>query len=125
MASKTDRLCDDLNANGLPTDAALDALADSRCRAVVERLGREDAPTELDELSSCLSPEIAESNDRVALQLRHVVLPKLDDVGLVTYDWTANVVTLDEPGHRMAEYLDRTPDLDETPVSDLTPTERQ
>jgi len=125
MASITDRLCDDLNANGLPIDAALDVLADPRCRAVVERLACEDAPTELDELSPRLSPEIAESSDRVALRLRHVVLPKLDDVGLVTYDWTANVVTLDEPGHRMAEYLDRTPDLDETPVSDLTPTERQ
>lgn len=124
MASKTDRLCDDLNASGLSTDATLDVLADSRCRAVVECLVSEDAPTELDELSSRLSPEIGESSDRVALRLRHVILPKLDDVGLVTYDLTANVVTLDEPGQRMAEYLDRSPDLDETPVSDLT-TERQ
>jgi hypothetical protein len=124
MVSKTDRLCNDLNANGLPINAALDVLADPRCHAVVERLARENPPMELDELSLRLTPEIGESSDRVALRLHHVILPKFDDVGLVTYDPTANVVTLDEPGQRMAEYLDRTPDRDETSVSDLA-TERQ
>jgi hypothetical protein len=113
MASKTDRLCDELDANGFPADGALDVLTDSRCRTVLERLAREDGPTELCELRAGLTPEAGGSNDRpasgvTASRLHHVVLPKLDDVGLVAYDWRANVVDLDASSRRVSEYLDRT-----------------
>lgn len=108
MASKTDRLTDELAANGFPADATLDALADSRCRPVLERLVHEDAPTDLRELTACPSFEPSRTSERAASRLHHVVLPKLDEVGLVTYDWSENVVELDAPRRRVTEYLDRT-----------------
>lgn len=108
MASKTDRLLDELDADGIVADAALEVLADSRYRTVLDRLVREEDPTNLSELTASLCPETDESSDRIASQLHHVVLPKLDDVGLVTYDWRENVAELDASARRVRTALDRT-----------------
>ena len=117
MVSKTDRLCDELDANAFPTDPTLEVLADPRCRTVLERLVREDGPTGLCELTGGLPTEADGSSDRAASRLHHVVLPKLDDVGLVAYDWSENVADLDVTGQQVEDYLDRTATLNEITMS--------
>ncbi|WP_424019584.1 DUF7344 domain-containing protein [Halorientalis pallida] len=78
----------------LSTDAALEALADERRRAVVRVLHGTEGTVTTRELATeiCLHPETPQDSDRVVVDLHHRTLPKLDALGVVCYDPEATVV---------------------------------
>lgn len=74
-------------------DAVFDGLSDGRRRLVCRVLADGGGPTPFDELVDAVvarerptdgSPSAA--RETVAVDLRHVQLPKLDDVGIAEYD---------------------------------------
>lgn len=76
-----------------PTDAVLDALANPQRRIVLRQLV--EAPSSelsVDALEAVVArrledpPPTVRTSSEVAIQLRHVHLPRLDDAGLCTYD---------------------------------------
>ena len=109
MSSQIERLSDDIDACGLSVDATVETLTDRRCRNVLEYLVRGPCPANVDEIASCFPVDgDDESNERAALRLHHVVLPKLADAGLIRYDPAENVAELAESSARVNEYLRRT-----------------
>ncbi|PSP54802.1 hypothetical protein BRC82_08710 [Halobacteriales archaeon QS_1_67_19] len=105
MLSKTNGR-EDSEANQLTVDALFDVFTDLRCRTVLAHLARESSAAELSELTSRLDED--GDSDRLVAQLHHVILPKLDDVGLVSYDWENNVARLEAPAQRVSDCLHRT-----------------
>ncbi|RLM56853.1 ArsR family transcriptional regulator [Halobellus sp. Atlit-31R] len=80
------------------------ALASGRRRRLLAILF-DDSESTVDELANVLTGwETTEAGtmatlddrDRIAVELRHVHLPVLDDVGLVTYDTQTGAVRLDD-----------------------------
>lgn len=78
----------------LSQDDALEALGDEHRRTVVRVLHGTESAVTLQELATeiCLLPDGARDRDRVVVDLHHRTLPKLDALGLVSYDPGANVV---------------------------------
>lgn len=110
MLSDIERLADDLDRRGLPVDGALETLADRRCRNVLEFLVQEQSVAPLSDVTSHLTDDEWNDDERrsTRIQLHHVVLPKLTDVGLVEYRYDAKRVELDESPDCVDDYLQRT-----------------
>lgn len=120
MASKIERLSDDIAARNLSVDAIVETLTDRRCRTVLEHFVRAPGSADVAELARCFAAHEGigggddsddsadELRDRIANRLHHVVLPKLADAELVRYDPAENVAELAEPPARVDEYLRRT-----------------
>ncbi|WP_209019637.1 DUF7344 domain-containing protein [Halorussus marinus] len=89
-----------------PTDAVFDAVADARCRSLLDHLA-ERADGERIETA------VADLADEVDVDcLHHAVLPKLDDAGFLDYDAESRTVSYrSEP--RLEAVLAATDDLDE------------
>lgn len=69
-------------------------LADERCRAVVSYFREYQGETvSVGTLASGLSDRGADGQARLAIQLHHVVLPAMADVGLLTYEPASKVVS--------------------------------
>jgi DNA-binding transcriptional ArsR family regulator len=75
------------------TDAILQVLADPQRRTVLRDLVEESCPeVSVDALEEVVahetegSPPEVGSTSEIAIQLRHVHLPRLDDVGICEYD---------------------------------------
>lgn len=72
--------------------------ANERCRRIVEwfRTTGEETAT-VRELTTALTPEDGE-RERTQVHLYHNVLPKLEDAGLLEYDWRSGDVRVrDDP----------------------------
>ena len=67
-------------------DAAIDALADHRRRAVLRHAAGNDGAIDLDTLATRIAAESGVDRDAAALELHHCHLPKLDDAGFLAYD---------------------------------------
>ena len=89
MVSQRKRLTDETGSNELGVHGILETLADGRCRSVLSHLVWEGGRAELNELARSVS-----NDEGAAVRLHHVVLPKLDDVGLLEYDPEAHTVEL-------------------------------
>lgn len=75
------------------TDAILQTLADPQRRIVLRELAEESCPeVSVDALEEVVAHELEappmeiRSTSEIAIQLRHVHLPRLDEVGLCNYD---------------------------------------
>ena len=80
------------------------ALESARRRDAVAELGRRDDAAELADLAASLagSPGHPDDEEKVAVRLWHVDLPKLADLGLVAVDYDACVAELTPDGRRAA-----------------------
>jgi len=67
-------------------DAAIDALADHRRRAVLRHVASNDGAMDLDALATRIAAESGADRDAAAIELHHSHLPKLDDAGFLAYD---------------------------------------
>ncbi|AGB16271.1 hypothetical protein Halru_1665 [Halovivax ruber XH-70] len=73
-------------------------LSSERRRRVLAILANRPGPVSCDELATMLVAEMGgneatdETHREVTISLHHTHLPMLDDLGVVTYDPTANVV---------------------------------
>ncbi|SDF82668.1 DUF7344 domain-containing protein [Halorientalis regularis] len=78
----------------LSVDEALEALADERRRAVVRVLHGTEGSVTAQELATeiRLHPEGPQDRGRVVVDLHHRTLPKLDALGVLSYDPEATVV---------------------------------
>lgn len=91
MISQTRQLEDEIGSDELDVNGTFETLDDDRCRGVLYYLVQEGGRAELDELGR----SALEADDECATsRLHHVVLPKLDDVGLLTYDLETHTVEL-------------------------------
>lgn len=72
--------------------------ANERCRRVVEWFQTtEEETTTVRELTTTLTPEDGE-RERTRVHLYHNVLPRLEDAGLLEYDWRSGDVRIcDDP----------------------------
>jgi DNA-binding transcriptional ArsR family regulator len=97
-----------IETDGTGWDDLLSGLADKRRRITLSTLYRNDGSMERVDLATAVTDTLRADGDStpavedVFLDLHHVHLPKLDDVGLVTYDLESESVSFE--GH---------PDLDE------------
>lgn len=80
------------------------ALESARRREAIAELGRRDGPVELPDLAASLAgtTDHPDDEERVAVRLWHVDLPKLADLGLVAIDYETRVATLTRDGRRAA-----------------------
>jgi DNA-binding transcriptional ArsR family regulator len=79
----------------LSVSAALDALGDGRRRAVLRALDGAEGPVSVRELAAeiaAMPGTTTRGHDRVAVDLHHRTLPKLDALGIVDYDPEATAV---------------------------------
>jgi hypothetical protein len=98
MASRRRRLENEPELSELDVNELAEVLADERCRKVLYYLVHARGRVELDELGR----SVLEGDDEHAkVQLHHVVLPKLDDLGLLTYDLETHTVELMLSGSRV------------------------
>lgn len=102
MISQRQRLEDEIGSAELDWDGTGEPLADHRCRSVLSYLVQADGRADLAELSRSA---LAGDAERAQLRLHHVVLPKLDDVGLLTYDLESQTVELARAGSRVYDVL--------------------
>jgi len=83
-------------ADGDGWGEVLACIADEECRAVLAVLENQTGAVSTDELPRTVAAQSGDcdrSADRVRVRLYHVVLPKLDDAGLVDYDPEEGAVT--------------------------------
>jgi hypothetical protein len=88
---------DDRTVIDLGADERHDLLASERRRAVLAVLTERAGPTELDDLAAAIAVREgeeppAEALERLAVSLHHVHLPRMDDLGVLDYDSSANRV---------------------------------
>ena len=102
MVSQRRRLDDEIDLEELVANGLAEMLADDRCRNVLYYLVQVDGRADLDELGR----SALDIDDESAItRLHHVVLPKLDDVGLLTYDLETHTVELAFSGSRVRDFL--------------------
>lgn len=102
MISQRRRLEDELGSVELDWDGTVETVADHRCRSVLSYLVQADGHADLDELGRSA---LAGDAERAKQRLHHVVLPKLDDVGLLTYDLESQTIELARDGSRVCDVL--------------------
>ena len=105
----------------LSLDAIFDALKNARRRRTLQYLGASDGSVKLGELAERIAADengksIAEityaERKRVYVALYQCHLPKLDDIGLVSYDESRGIVTLRESAAQLQPYLEGPPSTD-------------
>ncbi|GAA0248478.1 hypothetical protein ACFFQF_07010 [Haladaptatus pallidirubidus] len=88
----------------LSFETLFDVLGSSRRRFVLSNLSESPTPVRIDDLAECIAAAeegrattdvTPEMMNEIEILLYHVHLPKMADVGLVTYDASAGIV---EPG---------------------------
>ncbi|MFC7080152.1 DUF7344 domain-containing protein [Halorussus caseinilyticus] len=110
---------DDLAAESLTPDQALDLLGDGQRRRAVAVLRESDGPMTLGELAAETvargdetdsgpdpSEVTTDRRERVATRLHHVHLPRLDDAGVAEYDPMAGEVELTEVVEELDPYFE-------------------
>lgn len=100
MVSKKEQLTGGIDFGELDVHGILETLADGRYRRVLYRLIRNGGRAELDELA-----RVSSDDEHAAIRLHHVVLPKLDDIGLLEYDPESHVVVLARTVPRERDFL--------------------
>ena len=96
-------------------DAVFDALADERRRKTVSHLAEADGEIPVDRLLAAVVTDsgevetVADGTGRHAIRFHHVHLPKLEDVGLVEYDYETETVELTEFGETIEGQFDDLP----------------
>lgn len=107
-----DALFDSQSAETESLDALFRSLADTRCRITLAILQQETRPVELDTLAQKIrvveqaTDERNKSTSKKQLMtiLHHAHLPRLDDVGLISYDSEEHVVEYE--GHLLLDSSD-------------------
>jgi hypothetical protein len=102
MISQTWQVEDEIGLDELDVNGLAETLTDDRCRGVLYYLIQEGGRAELDELGRSA---LEAADERATSQLHHVVLPKLDDVGLLTYDLETHTAELALSGSRVRDFL--------------------
>lgn len=101
-----------------PVDAVLQALADPQRRVVLRELAEEScSEISVDALEEVVAHELEgpppeiRSTSEIAIQLRHVHLPTLDEVGLCEYDADREFVKYnpDEFAETLLEFIEERP----------------
>ncbi|ELZ27482.1 hypothetical protein C475_06170 [Halosimplex carlsbadense 2-9-1] len=98
MSQTTSRTTDDgRTVIDLSADERHELLAAQRRRVALAVLAERAAPTELDDLARAVAAREgedppAEAVERLAVSLHHVHLPRMDELGVVDYDPSANRV---------------------------------
>lgn len=95
-------------------DALFDVLSIERRRIVLGYLLRQDGPVEVEELIDHVVAESQSTDDtqsddvrlQVFLNLHHVHLPKMDDVGLADYDRDRETVELTDAARGAEPFLE-------------------
>ena len=101
--------------DGAPLDTVFDALADERRRQTVSRLVDSGGAMSVDRLLATVVTEgretetLADGSGRHAIRFHHVHLPKLEDAGLVEYDYETETVELTEFGKTIEGQFDDLP----------------
>ncbi|NHN48873.1 hypothetical protein G9464_14890 [Halostella sp. JP-L12] len=89
-------------------DRLFAALESPRRHDAIAELARRDTPADLSDLASTLAGSSDHPDEeRVAIRLWHVDLPKLADLGLVTLDYEARTAELTPDGRRAASVAAR------------------
>lgn len=79
--------------NGDTVDQIVKLLANERYRGVISYLQQTDRETmSVSELADELPEGVTGKPDRVRLQLRHVILPRLADVGIIDFDARSEMI---------------------------------
>ncbi|GAB3020048.1 DUF7344 domain-containing protein [Natronobiforma cellulositropha] len=94
-----------VRSTGIPYDETYRLLADERTRATIQALGV-DADATLEHLADRVSRQTGEGLETTRLTLVHIVLPKLESHGLLTYDRTERRVSADRCEIRTDETLE-------------------
>lgn len=98
-------------------DTIFDVLSNRRRRYVLYRLANADGSIGFDRLAGRVAADVrnaeirevtSDERRRVAVSLRQIHLPKLADVGLVTYDEARDAVGLSGDASRLRNCLQRT-----------------
>lgn len=86
-------------------NALLSALANQHCRSVIAYFrNTSDDRASVDDVAAALAQRDHADETKIAIQLHHVALPKLDGVGLVDYDERTKTVRYH--GHSHLEQLE-------------------
>lgn len=95
--------------DSLPLDDTLSALADAERRHLLAKLGQIDTPERLSSLTRWLAADADRTEDvdvsRLYVRLHHIHVPKLADVGIVSYDDETDAVELTEQGRPLADAI--------------------
>ena len=83
-----------VRSTGITYDETYHLLANEHTRAAIHVLS-EDTETTLDRLARTVARRVTDGIDAVRLSLVHVVLPKLESYGLLTYDRRESRVTVE------------------------------
>lgn len=86
-------------------DAVFDVLSAERRRHALYELYRRAGEVALDDLVDAVSSSVGANPARVAADLHHVHLPKLDEEGVAEYDREAGVARLADNSDRLDRYL--------------------
>lgn len=80
----------------ITADTALRLLAERRRRQVLRQLADTDTPTTIDRLGEAILAAVGSETDiteeGLAIQLHHIHLPKLQEVGVIEYDQRGGTV---------------------------------
>lgn len=105
VTAPSERVRDSPRQGRTSTDELHRLLTNSRRRLLLSYLtGRGDDPASVDDLVDAVAererpdPGPATHRDRIAIDLHHVHLPKLADVGVIDYDPVAGTVRYDGSG---------------------------
>jgi len=77
----------------------LDCEESAKTEQLVRQVAAWDADCDLDDVPD-------ERQERVAVQLHHVHLPMLEDLGLIEYDRRSGAVRFGEPPEQLDEFID-------------------
>lgn len=102
--------------NPLDTEAIHSVLSNQRRRLALETLREADGPLDLRDLSEQIaaaetgeSPPPRNKRQSVYVSLHQTHMPKLKDLGIVSYDEQSKFVSLEEPMSDVAVYMETVP----------------
>lgn len=93
----------------LPVGDLLEALRNDKRRSVLRLLVASDGTMGVQELADEMTLELdspIEDSDTIAAELHHNHLPRLDSIGVITYDTAENVAVPIEPIEELAPFLE-------------------
>ena len=98
---------DPLQTSDLSLDVAFEVLANARRRTTLSYLLRYERRAELEDLAAYVAAsETTDVDERAAVTLHHIDLPKLADAGLIRYDADRRTAVADDLIQELEPYLE-------------------
>lgn len=94
---------------------AYEAIADEDRRHIISTLLDSELLATVDELTDAIGAATTDS-ESLRLKLYHQHLPKLEDAGLIEYDWRSGDVVLSEDPEQLQDVLDALEGKDTLPA---------